>query len=81
MAVSGGCQGLGVGKKLLRAALDFGDNYGYEEMVLRTSDSQQQAIRFYENNGFAVTGTKFMCHFLVPFRFYRLRCGLHSKVN
>ena len=79
MAVSGRCQGLGVGKKLLRAALDFGENYGYEEMVLGTSDSQQQAIRFYEKNGFAVTKTMFVMHFVVPCRFYRLRRGLRSK--
>ena len=79
MAVSSRCQGLGVGKQLLRAALDFGENYGYQQIVLETSYNQQQAIRFYESNGFVLVKTLIEWDYVVPFCEYRMRYGFCSK--
>ena len=75
MAVSSHCQGLGVGKQLVDTALHFAANYGYEEVILETSYSQQGAKAFYEKNGFTVYATHVAWHNCFPFYLYQLRYG------
>ena len=74
MAVSSRCQGHGIGKKLLLHAVQFAMEDGYEEIVLGTSHYQQQAMRFYERNNFAITSSFFVWHSFIPFYIYRYRC-------
>ena len=73
MAVSSQCQGLGIGQKLLKVAIQFARDENYKDIVLGTSHNQQQAKRFYERNGFVVESTHLVWHFGVPFCIYHLR--------
>jgi len=73
MAVSAHCQRLGIGQQLLRRAISFARDSGYSEIVLETSHNQQQAIRFYEKNGFVVFRTFYVWHAVVPFCIYKFR--------
>ena len=81
MVVSSRCQGLGVGKKLLQAAFDFGENCGYEEGVLGTTHNHKEAINFYVKNGFDVINMAWIFHYMVPFRKYRLQYGLRARAK
>ena len=71
MSVSSACQGLGIGKKLLRRAILFAVSDGYEDIILGTSHYQQRARHLYERNGFHITSSFFVWHSFVPFYIYR----------
>ena len=73
MAVSAKCQGLGIGRQLLKHAIAFAKESGYSDIVLETSQNQQQAIHFYKKNGFTVVQTFHVWHYLVPFKIYKFR--------
>jgi len=71
MAVSSQCQRLGIGQKLLQAAIQFAKNENYDSIILVTSYNQQEARRFYERNGFVVVSTFYEWDFhCVPFYHY-----------
>lgn len=53
MAVAKSCRGKGVGRLILRALMSEGVRRGYQLMIL---DAQVQAIPFYMDSGFVVTG-------------------------
>ena len=67
MAVSSQCQGLGIGKKLLQVAIQFARDENYKDIVLTTTYNHQQAMRFYEKNGFVVESTYLVRRFGIPF--------------
>ena len=79
MAVSSQCQGLGIGKNLLTSALDFANAYGYQEILLETSHNQQQAIKFYERNGFVDYDGFVKWPWYIPFYIHKFRYESRSK--
>ena len=53
MAVSWNCQGLGVGRRLVAAAIDFAAEQGFSTLILRTSHIIQAHL-FYQKTGFRI---------------------------
>ncbi|KAM5344216.1 hypothetical protein ACJ41O_012753 [Fusarium nematophilum] len=49
-------RGLGIGKKLLAAAMEFIENKGFEKATLFTTEAQEAAVHLYRRAGFAVVG-------------------------
>ncbi|UPL00006.1 hypothetical protein LCI18_010940 [Fusarium solani-melongenae] len=47
-------RGLGIGKKLLAAAMEFIDSNGFDKATLYTSDTQDTAVYLYKKAGFVV---------------------------
>lgn len=47
-------RGLGIGKKLLAAAMEFIESNGFDKATLYTSDTQDTAIHLYKKAGFVV---------------------------
>lgn len=58
LAVDPKWRGLGIGRALLRALLDWGRRLGLEEAWLEVRESNQAALGLYESMGFVVTGTR-----------------------
>ncbi|MGI8638475.1 MAG: GNAT family N-acetyltransferase [Pyrinomonadaceae bacterium] len=52
MAVSPSAQGLGIGRRLLKAVENFAIENGFESLFLYTTVYSSSAIRLYEQNGF-----------------------------
>ena len=52
MAVTAGCQGLGIGRKLLTAAIDKYHSFGGRELFLETNSRLTPAIALYASVGF-----------------------------
>jgi GNAT superfamily N-acetyltransferase len=51
-------RGLGIGRALVRACLDFARSIGYREMTLWTHTILESARRIYASYGFSITETK-----------------------
>lgn len=49
--------GLGIGRQMLKAALDEAEKYGYEQVELEVIASNTGAIALYESLGFHIYGT------------------------
>ncbi|RSL60672.1 hypothetical protein CEP53_005369 [Fusarium sp. AF-6] len=47
-------RGLGIGKKLLAAAMEFIESNGFDKVTLYTSDTQDTAVYLYKKAGFVV---------------------------
>lgn len=72
MAISFYCQGLGVGRKLVRSATDFASQGGYRRLVLRTSHIIQAHL-FYLKVGFRIRDVKTYWFFkILPARIYEM---------
>ena len=84
MAVSHKYQRLGIGKLLLRSAIDFAQQQqsDYRQIVLGTSHKQQNAKKFYEKNGFQLAKSFFVFHgWIVPFYIYKFHLELDVKTD
>lgn len=55
-------QGLGIGSNMLNFALSLASQQGCATLSVRTQASNQQALRFYEKNGFSVFNTRSLYH-------------------
>ena len=53
MAVSWNCQGLGIGRRLVNAVIDFAAEQEFSTVILRTSHIIQAHL-FYEKTGFRI---------------------------
>ena len=71
MAVSSQCRGLGFGRLLVSAAIEFAKKKGYSQIVLGTSHKQRSARRLYEKCGFQSDRSFFVFHYGIPFYIYR----------
>ena len=57
LSVSGKLNGLGIGKSLLKTAVDRAKELGYDQVYLETSDIHKSAICIYEKFGFQLQGS------------------------
>lgn len=64
--VDEGCQGQGVGSRLLAAALQWCDDHGHEEVFLWTVDGLPQSRHLYEKNGFRIVERHWDERYTVP---------------
>jgi ribosomal protein S18 acetylase RimI-like enzyme len=58
MWVAPDARGAGVGRALLGAVADWSRDRGCDQLVLRVTESNEIARRFYEDRGFAETGER-----------------------
>ncbi|KAJ4264335.1 hypothetical protein NW762_005531 [Fusarium torreyae] len=49
-------RGLGVGKRLLAAAMEFVEKQGFDKVTLFTSGSQEASLYLYRKSGFVIVG-------------------------
>jgi len=72
MAVSSSCQGLGVGRSLVQAVVDFSKEQNFQTIILYTSHIIQ-AHRFYQKVGFVISNEFNHWHYrIIPNRVYEM---------
>ncbi len=63
MAVTAGSQGLGIGRKLLRAAIEKYQASGGRELFLESNSRLKSALTLYESAGFVHAPRPFESHY------------------